>query len=450
MSEDLLSLGRWASLSVQIIGYFPLASTKNPKSSSTTTSKTFKFTWASLLPYYSCLLTAASFSWCFVYFYRYKEFKSFIDFQAPTEVAAYNLMIITSTLSGIYIKIFSLVHGKKYQEFWEHTTSLLDKFHYESETSRGLFHPLINASGFQKIRSSCRLEFFMMIIPVILHVGLIYGWSLVATLLDDSVSNTDTELYLGLGFWTVGALLHVGNAIWMNFFVKIYTECLHSISIDLKRLKVSVGRSFQNRIPDDRNLYRNGLVQPILMHETHPDDLHKHGHGEGSRKMNENLKISLDRLTLVDHEIIRFNEFFGNFLLIQVGNCVMNLLAFSFFACLWTGRGNWSQGMETLVPLYIYGKELLDMGSVAEELSSAAENVLDALAEDVMLDYLTEELYLKVMSALATFLVVLVQFRDQDDADAKLSGPSASTTTTTSSSLNKSITPADPPQPPPE
>ncbi len=375
MSTHVLKdIATWAAFSVQLIGYFPLTSKTIP---GTNNSKTYKFTWkGSILPYFTCLLTAASFTWCLVYFLRRKDFESLIEFKSATEVAAYNLLIITSTLTGIYMKIFALKNGKHYQAFWERTTALITYFDV--------------TPAFRKIGNSCRLEFVLMFIPFIAHMIYFYARPLANSMIDDWSSttstwtNNDTQLNFGLMFSTCFALLHIGNGIWMNFFLKIYTKCLQSIAADLQNLGLKqTSDHHHHKDIHDRNLSK--------LYGINTNDQEK-----SQTRNSPNLRTTLDKLTLVDHEITRFNTFFGNLLLLQVVNCVMNLLAYSFFACLWLGRGKWPTFVETLIPLYLYGKELLDLGSRAEDLSGASEEVLNTLTEDVEYGSLSEEMFLKV------------------------------------------------------
>lgn len=373
--HNLKDLATWAAFSVQLIGYFPLSFKTIP---GTNNLKTYKFTWkGSILPYFTCVLTAASFTWCLVYFLRRKDFESLIEFKSATEVAAYNLSIITSTLTGIYMKIFALKDGKRYQAFWEKTTALLSDFQV--------------TPAFRKIGNSCRLEFFLMFIPFIAHMSYFYARPLANSMLDDwaSTSSTwtknDTQLNFGLMFSTCFALLHIGNGIWMNFFLKIYTKCLQSIAVDLQNLK-QISDHHHHKEMHDGNLSK---LYGIHTHNQEKSQARNSG-------QSPNLRTTLDKLTLVDHEITRFNSFFGNLLLLQVANGVMNLLAYSFFACLWMGRGKWQTFAETLIPLYLYGKELLDLGSRAEDLSGASEEVLNSLTEDVEFGNLSEEMFLKV------------------------------------------------------
>lgn len=356
-TKNLHDLAGWSAFAVQIIGYFPL--TSKPVPSQPTPSKTFNFSWKNFLPCYASLLICASFTWCFVYFLRYHDFESFVEFKSTTEVAAHNLMMVCSTLSALFIKLLGLIRGKRYQQFWQDTVCLLDHF------------PI--TASFHKIASQDKLRFFLILTPALVHLLYFHVRPLLLNILDywsatttNFTWNLGSQYYLGLTFWWLFALLHVGNGLWLNFFVKIYTNCFESIAVDLKT------PNFQNS--------NVGKSQGI--HSTVAD---------------YHLRNSLSKLNLVDHEIARFNDFFGSILLVEVANCVLNLLVFSFFACLWSGRGKWQYFVETLVPLYLHGMELLHLGTCAEQLNSASEEVLNTLVEDVQLGTLSEEMFLKVI-----------------------------------------------------
>lgn len=383
------NIATWTTRSVRLLGYFPLTlKTDTCTGNKTLQLKTFKFTWfGSILPYFSCLQIVGSCTWCFVFLWRYKEFQEYTDFQTPTETVAFNLVTLTSVILGIYARLLGLIKGKRFEEFWQNTHSLLDLFPVEGGRDQA-------PPKFQKIKTSCRFQFFLILIPVIIHVIYFRIWDTITATLDDllyhtssssKVASLDTQLDFGFAFWSTTTMLHAWNGVWLNFFMKIYTECFNCLAEELKQFN-RWDKEHHQRNPPPK--VHNAPDSP-----SNVEKIRKYGPTD--------LSAILYKLTRVEDEISSFNEFFGNLLLFQVGNAVMCLLAYSFFACMWAGRGSWDAFLETIVPMYLFGKELLDMGTAAENLCAAADQVLHGLSEDAVLDSeLSEELYLKVSQSL--------------------------------------------------
>lgn len=396
--STLISIAKWGLLTVKIPGYFPISvSTSSMKI--LTYSKLEKrqylsFSYCSGAALYVIILSTLLSCWDLIFFARQSSFHKYLKARGPTEIYAYTLMLATSSMLGVYVQIFGLRKASKFLKYWEDTCTIFDQL----QTKLGL--NLGTLERFNSIENSIRNSFAALIIPILIHVLIDYGYRITDSILHEDGTNEDTQLAIGLGVWTFFSLSGSGISVWMTFFIQFYTACLYTVGNSLREISVdrfstpgeALSRKSSNFSGEDE------LFTRMILQQRHP--VPKSNNQGEKRVAKVDIETTLETCLSLFQSILggisNFNSFFGVILIFEISACVLNLLVYLFFALVWLGRGEIGLLMETVVPIYIYGKELYDVGSFSEELTSAAESVVKSLGQNLPLDTLSPHMHLKV------------------------------------------------------
>jgi hypothetical protein len=403
----LVELSKWAIYSLIVPGFFPFR-----RESIYDDGRSYVLTFDHLSPevFYVILVLFTNISWNALFYIRQASIAKYLNAGGPTELYAYNISIGFASILGIYYGGFFLFCHESVLKLWKETAELFEHLSRLPVPSSLLLKPegqekyyFLEQPWFRAVNSSMREGFFFLIIPTIVVLFVTYGYQLMAAAEDHDMTTEDLQTTITIGIWSFFSMTGSGISCWLALFIQVYGASFKTVVESLKSLSSK---------PEKRSSYL------IKSKDFYSDELLNLKNNSGTRnpwvitssKKLKHREEPLDDPSWVEQEIEKnlevykeiesileeFNELYGYIMVVEMAFVVVNLLIYIFFELIWLSKSSWVLLIQGLVPIYILAKEIFDLGSISEDLTASAEQVVKTVVGNLPIETLSSQMQLKV------------------------------------------------------
>jgi hypothetical protein len=311
-----------------------------------------------------------------------KKFARLLHVSGPTEIFAHTLMFLTTAVIGTYFRLVYVVQMRGTFQFWRGNCETMERVTVGGIDLRGK-----HGAHFEKIKKDLKRAALVFFIPTLLHVSIIHGYTIFEAIETKArLWEQKVELYAGGTLFVILAFLHFGHCLWMIFFIKLYTASFRIISSNLTELS-SFGRDGLQVPPE---IY----YAEIFSRKVWPEQ--KQGKTSAAEHLfDSKVRNCIQLFQTVEKQVKAFNHFFATKLIFEILNCIVNILATTFFACLWISRGLLIYLIPLVVPLFVYNAALYHLGTESWLLTKSAIEIARKF-QDLPLQSLASETQVKV------------------------------------------------------
>jgi len=335
--EVLLETGKFAILAIQLNAYLPFSVVRG--------KLCFKYFTVSFI-LQVLFYIAFIFSWMFFAFHA-TDFTRAHEIYTSTERVFFDVLTITNTILIFYCRLYSFCCRKPTLEFWKSNVKLLDRFlSYPTEKSQRMSNSSDCDKTLRKTFTSVRTSFaatLVLILAIHLCVYCVQPKDMSTLLLV-------SQHFIMLAQWS-----HVGQGIWLCFFLKFYSALFRTIESRLR-----------------------SLVEPGICSEG-VELIQKVGEGRFEMELNECYKLYIK----VYNQVKEFSDYFQKRLIAECFLSFVNIISSTFLFLRWVmelqNKIKIVASVNLLLQVALFGKILHDLGTEGNRLSRSAAGVMDQL-----------------------------------------------------------------------
>ncbi|XP_035713663.1 uncharacterized protein LOC118438062 [Folsomia candida] len=432
LETNLISIISLGSRISQFIGYFPMSISK------TNDGTKFTFSWATL-PIFSSLAVLAFQIFLIAHYFSFGgKITTMYNLTRSTEQLAFNVTGVLICFQVMFKISVHLLNAKRMLSYWD---SLVTDFNQISSSDiSGNFVISLepwakHGQIFRSLRASVRhtvLGSLALIFTLIAHIFTMF--CILHTFFKDKLPGGFTFQERATGMlavvaWNIMGSLNVFQSIWITFPIQVMNACLEMIVTELsefnesEKLRKGGGDLFLTRISPLLKEKNNSIVKVTKFLDE------------------EKLHLCILNYHRVVQILRKHESVVGNGIAFEVGYNSLLILAYLFIGIIWAASGQFVTGLSRLIPIILCAKIMYHLGTEAGKLDSNRKAVLRVMCrmrkswmsgdtKDAVFGMIHElsgdklkfqageyfalnrRLLTSIFSAVLTFLVVLVQFRD--------------------------------------
>jgi hypothetical protein len=411
--EKILDLGRWAILSGQIAGYFPLSVTNHDHAN----GRFLHFKPLHIWPIYSAVFLIAIIIWLGMFLYNFSSILQLHTFMLGNHLLALTFCL-SSFLSGltvIILKSMGFIQIPTFSTSWHKLIQSFEKL----ENIIGEVK-LINLESlqFQKIVDDTKIRFFAYCALILIQLALFDFRETLTTL----VTKGSRLPFLNMTYLLFSlcqiflSFTHHGHPIWIIFFIKLSKNCFNTAIAQLKKINKESQNPFRKIETSSKLNKRNNQIGQISLQTPQPQysdfilpstpqvPMNFEAFLQDSPKspafsvnVEAELNKMMEMMQIVEEEVERFNRIANWRLIIEYLYQSLFLLfnVISFIWIFWSGKYPLMKILEPVIPIFLALSACWCISSDSDDLRESCRE-LGGLLERIPLKDLGWEMQQRV------------------------------------------------------